>query len=233
MKRLITFVTVLLPLTLLAVDVQTARTRADRFFGENEWASATAYYGLVIEEERSDTVFGRALVSAMMTPDTLSLMQFTDKAIAAQIPFVDLFTAVKMTCFSIGSTDSYERYLLFVKQKYAWMARAVDSYLLDYYIFRNDGENMVLYSQAMLVGLPDSEKFLASLAEGYSLTDRMSEAIATYHRILNINPDNYDALLYVGNYLISIGERKEAMNYLQRAYSLRPTPYLKKIIETP
>lgn len=83
----------------------------------------------------------------------------------------------------------------------------------------------------MLSGLPDSIEYLSDLAYGYSLQGEHSKAAKTWQRILTIAPDDYDTLIKLGNYYIITNDRTAALEYLKRAQSLRPTPYLSSEIE--
>lgn len=53
-----------------------------------------------------------------------------------------------------------------------------------------------------------------------------AEAADTWRKILAIDPDNYDTLLYLGNYCRMQGNDIEAEALLRRAAAIRRTPYL-------
>lgn len=100
---------------------------------------------------------------------------------------------------------------------------------------------MVYYSTLLLKGLPDNTDFLSTLASGYLLQDSVNRAMEVYEHILSVNPDDYDALLTLGNQAVlqlpdATGEQRQqlrtkAREWLQHAYSLRPTPYVASILK--
>lgn len=215
-------------LSVSALDNATVRLRADRYFSQSEWPSASAFYGLLIEQDQEcKDIFGRAVISAMMIPDTASVLRFTNDAINRHVPFKSLFSMVKNESFGIGSDDAYENYLLLIKANYSWMTRTVDNSLMEYYTYRKDGKNMIKYAQIMLDGLPDDVKFMTVLAEGYLLDNQIENALTVYHRILEIAPDDYNTLLYLGNYYLNSGDAEKSKDYFRRAYAIKPTPYVK------
>lgn len=233
MKRIfIAFLTLLPALTSFALDNATVRLRADRYFSQNEWPSASAFYTLLLEQDKECTdIFGKAIVSSLMIPDTAAVLRFTNDAIDRHVPFKSLFGTVKSESFSIGLENAYENYLILVKDNYAWMTRTVDNSLMEYYTFRKDGKNMIKYASIMLEGLPESVNFLSILAQGYLLDGQTDKAVETYCKILDIDATNYDALLYLGNYYWNINDKATARTYFFKAYEIHPTPFVKKKLE--
>ena len=78
-------------------------------------------------------------------------------------------------------------------------------------------------------GLPDSPRYLNSLAYGYTLAGDNAAAIATWEKTLKADPDNIEALVSLGNALFDI-DQASALTYLRRAYSLRPSDYLLRLL---
>ena len=222
-----------------ASDFQTLKVKAERFFNEREWASASAMYGLMLDERPADrSLYGRAIVASEARHDSSSVVGLMNKAIKYGVPFDTIFEGVRRESFSIGKAELFEQFLLRVKANHSWMSRSVDNSLMNYYAFRHNGPMMVRYSKIMLEGLPDNAAFMKILAQGYLLEGKNGEAIATYRRILAFSPTDYEALLYLGNYYYMLaGEnhnneeyRANARAYLGKAYELRPTPYVKKLL---
>lgn len=221
----------------LANDYNELALKAQRFYQQKEWASASAMYTLMLDiNPHVAPVYGEAIVAAGMrkVPDQqLALMQ---QALKYHVPFDSVFTAVEQASFGIGQTNLYEDFLLLTKHHYKWLTRTIDGYLLSYYTFRRNPEGMISYSQTMLQGLPDDQNFLSTLAQGYLISGDYQKATDTYARILAINPDNYDALLYLGNYYADNGANSDpdtalqAISYLERAANIRLTPYVESRI---
>jgi tetratricopeptide (TPR) repeat protein len=82
----------------------------------------------------------------------------------------------------------------------------------------------------MLNGMPESVEFQRQLARGYMLSDKPEEALQTWLKILEANPEHYDTILDVGNYYEAIGDHASALPYLRRANAIHSTPYLTQLI---
>lgn len=216
------------------------KTKAERFFEQREWASASAMYDLMLEREpKVAETYGHAIVAAGMRDDSQDQLRLMREATLAYVPFDSVFSEVERVSFSLGKTDLYENFLLMVKVQDPWMTRTVDQRLMAYYSFRRNPERTVEYARIMLQGMPDDVGYLASLAQGQAGLGHWDDALATWRRILEIDPVNYDALLEIGNYNYMLWEsdatcgecRAEALNTLDRAQQLRPTPYVAQMME--
>lgn len=236
---MLTYVTIMLCAVVSAgaMEYKEIEARASRFFAHREWASAGAMFTLMIHERPYvASTYGQAIVAAGMLSDTLSQIDLTHKALAAKIPIDSLFSTVERTGFSIGQTSLYEEYLVHAKSAEPWLARIIDAYLMKYYTYRQNARGMIEYSKIMLRGLPDDEKALYTLAQGYLLDGRYNLAVAVYTRIVELNPDSYVALLYLGNYYKSraAADKSAKANgivFLERAQKLMPTPYVERSIK--
>lgn len=240
MNRIVSIAVLFVALTAVAGGVQSLLVKADRFFNQEEWASASAMYDLVLDERPTDkTAYSRGIISAEMRGDTMSVVRLMNKSMDYGVSFDSIFAGVKRESFAMGRAALYEDFLLLVKKRYHWMSRSVDNNLMNYYAFRRNGSMMVRYSIIMLEGLPENVDFMKILAEGYMLEDDMAEAIEVYKRILNIDPYDYESLLYLGNYYSMASHenrskteyRMDALAYLERAYKIKPTPFVKDLID--
>lgn len=217
-----------------AVPSISIREKATRFFDQKEWASATAMYGLLISESPSDAdAYAHAIVAAGMLDDPSGQLDLTTRALNAALPLDSLFSRVERLSLSLAQTSLYRDFLLRVRHAHPWMARNIDSQLLRYYTFRRNPYGMIACSRQMLAGMPDHPDFLYPLAQGLLLDGRPEEAMKVYLKILAINPESLEALLYLGNYhadraRTSETDRQAAIDYLSRAAALRSTPYLSK-----
>lgn len=214
--------------------------KAERFYSQKEWASASAMYELMLDERPRDySLYAKAIVSAAMVPDTLEEMSLVDKAFTNLCPVDTLFNRVAKASFGIGQTKLYEQLLLKVKEAYPWTRRLVDARLLDYYSFRNAASDMLEYSDIMLAGAPDSSKFLMIKARALLLAGRNREAEIILNRLIELNPDNVEALVMLGNYYRIEHEKngndallERATDLLRRANTLKPTPYLESTLRS-
>ena len=204
--------------------------KAQRAFTHAEWASASALFDLMLEERpKVPSTYGQAIVSNAMRSDTIAQMRLLQRALDNHVPFDSIFSRVRQWSFHLGKTHLYEHFLKEAQRSYPWMRRAVDARLLAYYTFRRNGEGMILYSRKMLDGAADNVGFLPTLAEGQMLTADEPAAVTTYRRILVVDPKNVNALLNLGNiYAMHDDEtsRSIAIDFLEQAYALKPTPYV-------
>lgn len=237
MKRVKLIIAVLLCAASIvyATDYSKIESRATRFFNQQEWASASAMYDLMIDRQPSVCEnYGYAIVSAGMRNDTLAQISLMERSMNGHVPFDSLFQSVKKVSFSIGQSSLYENFLLRVKSHYQWLARGIDNYLLEYYVFRNNAPQIIKYSNSMLDGASDNIKFLTYLANGLMQEEQATDAVEVYKKILSINPNDYNALLQLANYFhltaTTDTSRKSALNYFEQAQKIKSTPYIEKAI---
>lgn len=213
------------------------RTRAERAFHFEEWASAAALFDLMLEQKPDvPRTYAQAIVANAMCGQTDRTSELTTSALDNHIPFDTVFSNVREWSFFIGQPTLFENFLKQNREAHPWMRRTINAYLLKYYAFRRDGASMIEYAGLLLPGAPDNVEFLSVLADGYMLTGRFGEGVATYERILDIYPDNYDTLLTLGNWHMLHSEGSdlhsgEARRYLERAYALRPTPHVRQLLD--
>lgn len=225
---ILSFMIVLAGLSAWAASTyEVTAAKASRFFEAREWASAQALYGLMLDERPDDdSIYVNAIISASMIGDTIGASHLLTKAMNVGLSFSRLMEGVKQVSFRISEPGVYEDFLLRSQRDCPWLERAIDSELLGYYTFRDNGAMMVRYAEKMLAGLPDSTNYLSALASGYTRLGDFDQAVATWQRILELSPENYDALLKLGNYYDLAGDRSQALSYLEKAQAVRATPYV-------
>lgn len=207
-------------------------TRADRAFAGGEWASAAALYELVLSQQPDTAdVYARTIIASEMAGDTLAASGLVERAMSHGIGFTSLLGSVKQIGYSIGQGDSYGALLNRLRTQMPWMGRPLDNELLRYYTFRNDGPNMVKYARIMLQGLPESREYLSLLARGYVCDDRLAEAAEVWRQIVNLYPDDFEALVALANYYAAAGDRTEALKYFTAAREVKSTPYIEEQIK--
>lgn len=218
-----------------AVDYDILARKADRFYADREWAGALAMYELMLAERPTVvSTYGNAIVAAGVAGQSAVGISLLDRAMRNRVSLDSIFSAVETRSYALGRPAVYEDFLLLVKERQPWMKRNIDARLLDYYTFRRNPDKMVEMARLMLDGLPDSIDFLTLLARGLMMRGDTDESLATYTRILSLDPHNYNALLQLGNcYLLryranpgDTAARDSAIRYLSEAAALHPTPYV-------
>lgn len=222
-----------LPLVLpAAINYDLTSSKAERFFKNKEWASAGAMYELMLAERpREASVYAHAIVVAEMMGDDEREMSLLHDAMNHALPFDSVMNSVHSISLAEGCIEAYESFLLHVQKSYPWLSRGIDRYLLEYYTFRCNGPKIVRYSRLLLEGLPGSVAHLTSLARGYMLSNNLPQAMDAYREVLGVDPDNFEALTALGNYAVMRRADGLARDYLSRAYRVKPTPYVAKMLE--
>lgn len=202
-----------------------------RFFDNREWLNAQAMYTLMLERQpRRATVYAHAMVADVMTGDTVAAVTAIQRAMDHGVPLDSLLGDVRDISLGIGHATLYETLLLRAADAYPWLKRGLDSYLLDYYDFRNNGPMLVQYARRLLTATPYNLRYSRLLARGYMLNDKPELAADVWRNILSRHPDNYDTLLDLGNYYLQTGRRADALPLLRRAAAINSTPYLQSVI---
>jgi tetratricopeptide (TPR) repeat protein len=213
-------------------DYERTATKAARFFNNKEWLNANAMYWLMLDERPLEVeTYSHAIVSNIMAGDTTSMATLLEQSMTNNVPFDSLLYSVQRVSLQLGSSNLYEQVLLTSRQHFSWLSRGINAYLLKYYDFRNNGPEIIRYAKIMLAGMPDDVQFQRQLARGYMLNDQAIYAVETWFNILEKNPEEYDTLIDLGNYYETIQDYNRAQTYLQRAYAIHPTPYLKTLLE--
>lgn len=207
-------------------------SKAQRFFDNQEWASANAMYMLMLDQkpEKAST-YARAVVAEMMVGDTVAALDMVPRSMEYKIPFDSLLNEIRNVSFSIGNGDLYEDYLLKLKVRYDWLNRVADNYLMRYYSFRQNGPQLIAYAEMMLSGLPENINFMRMLAKGQLLDGKTQSAIETWNRIMTLYPDNYDTMLDLANCYEALGDKAEALKWWRKVADVDMTPYVESRIK--
>ncbi len=213
-------------------DYNHVAAKAARFFDNSEWLNANAMYMLMLDNRpREVKTYSHAIVANIMAGDTVSMGNLLEQSMRNNVPFDSLLYSVQHVSMQVGSSDLYEKVLLTSRDRFSWLSRGINAYLLKYYDFRNNGPEIIRYAKIMLAGMPDDITFQRQLARGYMLNNEPEFALPVWLNILQNNPEHYDTLLDVGMYYEETGHHDRATAYLQRAYDIRPTPYVQSLLQ--
>lgn len=231
-----------------ADSYETRSTRAERFFTYKEWSSALAMYQLMLDE-RPDEVepYYKAIVAGAMIGDSITQMNMLERTQQRGISLDSLFNGVRSVSFAINEAEAYNDFLMLVKSKQPWLKRRINIYLLNYYNFRNDADNIISTAKELLEQTPENTDYIKYMAKAYIELGNIDEALKCYKHILHINNYDYDALLALGNHYALLlldptycsptvkmpheNLAALAQSYLYDAYNINPTPYVKKLLD--
>ncbi len=228
-----TLLTLLLAVISLSVSAETnpVLEKARRAYANREWASATALYGVYCDREPGlSEAYARRVVASELIGDTISSVDAIQEALNAELPPADLFSLLSTEAFAAGVPEVVPDVLERTRRRLPWMARPVDTALLHYYSFRNDAPATERYARTLLAGLPDDPDYLTLLAASCMAQGKEQEALETYGRILEKNPDHFDTLVLLGTYWLEEGDTAKARQYLTRAEKVKSTPALRKTL---
>lgn len=224
---LLTFIIAIAGQGIAQSDYQRIESKASRFFANEEWSSANAMYILMLEQHPRETdTYARAIVSYYMSGDTVRAVNILPAALSFRVPADSLLTEVRNISFGLGRGDLYENYLMRLQESFPWFSRVADNYLMQYYAFRQNGPELIRYAHTMLAGLPDNRNFLRMLATGLLLVGDTQGALEAWRRVVGLYPDDYDTILDLANCYDAMNNRGEALEWMRRAYALKPTPYV-------
>lgn len=219
------------PLCRAALPYDSISAKADRFYAHKEWRSASAMYELMLDERPAvASTYAYALTAAGAVGDTVAQSRITRLALRHGVPVDSVFVGVGNASVALGEPQIFVRYVNSVAASEPWLKRAACASLLRYYVWRRNGPETVKYALLMLDGLPDDVGFLRCLAQGYLDSGNLAGAEGVYNRILEVDPDDYDSLLYLGNAALQRGDKKAGAEYLRRAYSVKQTPYVESLL---
>ena len=107
-RLVIAFATAAVALGALAAnDYATLSERADRAYRHSEWASASALYDLMLEQQPAATrVYGRSIVANALLSDSTAQINLLARAIDNHIPFDSIFASVERESFSNGHPEA-------------------------------------------------------------------------------------------------------------------------------
>ena len=219
-------------------------SKAKSFVQIEEWNSANAMFILMVEQRENDAKpYAGAIVTAGVLNNENVQLDMLERTQKRGIAMDSIFNAVHDFAFSIGQSGEYEKFLKLVKSRNQWISRHINIRLLKYYDFRNDAPNMVAVGNELLATTPNDIEDLSVVARGYMIMADYENAVNTYKRILELNSNDYNSLIALGNYYYVMWKsaegtraqftqiRTDALNYLSKAYESQPTPFLAKMID--
>lgn len=199
--------------------------RADRAFYAGEWASAQALYALVTDAAPDNTgAHARMMTAALMRGDSTAVPVAVERALASGVTLGALLDSLRTDLRMASGYNLYPVALEGIAADKPYLLRPITDRLLDYYSERRDGAMMVRCAQLLLAGLPDSPRYLDSLAWGLLYLGRRDEAEAAWRRALAADPDNAQIIISLATLL---GNTPESTALLHRADSISPSPAIK------
>lgn len=229
------------PMMSADVNLVSVREKAERFYAYKEWANALAMFRVILSETPGDMqAYGRSVAVYGILGNREEQEELLERTQSYGLPLDKLFEEVRKSAFENGEPQVLEEFMLLVKERQPWMKRNIDLRLARYYDFRNNAPKMIAQSDSLLAVNPDDPEMLRIKARGYMLSDGYQESVALYERILELCPEDTDAMLNIGIYYynevaernlpLDSGEAEEARKYLSQAFRLKPTAHLRTLL---
>lgn len=224
------------------VPLTVIREKADRFYSYQEWANALAMLRAIIERCPDDMqAYGRSVAVNGVINNTEEQIYLLEKTQQNGLSLDRLFQEVQTSAFEIGHPGIVEGFMILVKTRQPWLKRNINLRLAHYYNYRNNAEKMIAMSDSLLSVNPDDASMLRIKARGNMLIDNYPQAIVLYKRVIELSPDDVDAMLHIGVYFYTKFEQEklsttsreadEARKYLSMANHLQPTAYLQRMLD--
>lgn len=189
------------------------------------------YYLMLDQRPKVCDTYTRAIAVAGIADDVSAQKRLTEAAFAHRVGVDSLFNGIANESIRLGQAEIFEKYLENVVAYEPWLKRVASAGLLKYFLFRHNGPEAVKYARLMLEGMPEDVGYMCDMAQGYLDSNNLVEAEAVYRKVLGVEPDNVEALLYLGNAALDKGDKKAGAEYLRRAFELSPTPYLERTLK--
>ena len=145
--------------------------------------------------------------------DTTVTAPAVERALANHVPLDSVLSVLENEALAHADGNLYVAELHRIGRQMPYLRRPVDARM------------MIRYAQALLRGLPDSPHYLNILAKAYLIDGDIDAAIATWKRTVAVDSGNLEALVGLGNALYE-QEPSAALQYLEKAQEIHPTPYL-------
>ena len=246
MKRIALLLLVCFSLTAVSApksNYSLIKTKAERFYKYEDWRSALAMYELMLAEKAVDAdTYARGIVLSGIVEEEAVQHSFLERAEKNLIPYDTLFAGVQKHSLNLSVPKVYTRFMLGIRKAKPWLERMVNIRLLDFFLFRNDADNIIAISGDLLAATPDNIRFLDALGKGYVLKGQFDKSAECYRKILKADPKNYNALISLGNYYDSLPKIENdsvseqhvlrALSCFRHAAEIRSTPYVEQRIKS-
>ncbi len=223
-------------------DYNVLKNKAERFFQYEEWHSAIAMYQLMLMQRPAETdIYAKAITVTGILNDKKAQMTLIEKSQQNRVPLHALFPKIQKESFSVSEPQVYENFLLLMRDQQPWLKRGINLQLLKYYSMRNNAPQIIETADLILADIPTDAKVLREKAKGYFVSGDNENACKFYIESLKYDDKNFKANLFVGMHyyqkwqsqgqLLPSAVANTAAQYLNQAYSLKPTPEVRKYLD--
>ena len=181
------------------------RNKANEHFERKEWKEASEIYNVLINSEKGNiSLYAPSIISAGKCDNYNRVMDYITFSEKCGIPLDSVFKRTLTLSLKTRSTEVYENMLLTIKTKQPWLKNFINGYLLDFYNNRKNRQKTIDIANTILETKPkNTTEILLIKAKALNDMGDINSAIIVMEEILDIDSNNIDARLFLGNYYFS------------------------------
>ena len=177
------------------------RNKANEHFSKKEWKEASEIYNVLINSEKSNiSLYAPSIVSAGKCDNYNRVMDYITFSEKCGIPLDSVFKRTLTLSLKTRSTEVYENMLLTIKEKQPWLKNFINGYLLDFYNNRKNRQKTIDIANIIIETKPKNiTDILLIKAKALNDMGEINSAIVVMEEVLDIDSNNIDARLFLGN----------------------------------
>ena len=197
--------------------------KAETHFNNREWNEAMMMYDVLLTENPAYLpLYVSSIIASSKVGASQSVMHYIELSEKNGVSLDSLFIGVERLARNMQDTPIYENMLILMKGEQPWLKKIINGYLLRYYRFRNNYEEIVTIADELLLAVPDNIAILKVKGEALFMIGKEAESVGIYKKILELDSQNTDASLFLGNYYYWKGS--EALKALDRNFNDLTSP---------
>lgn len=182
--------------------------KSEEAFNAQRWKSAGTLYELLLKDSVNYSPYmAYALLANELAGDTVSL-QRADAIYGANISRLDsLLTDFSKLCVRLHHFDVFEESLDRLRRQMPDKNNSLLYGMIEYRFFLRDAQGAIRLAQLAHLEDPDNLMWIRFEAQGWQMGGESEKALSLYRHILQKDPSDLDALVFIGNYYYLRGKR--------------------------
>jgi len=171
-----------------------------------------------------DFIKGYCLID--MEKNWLKGTEFLEKAIEEDPSFTYAYFKLAQVCFDANQIEKVKKSLKVVIQNLHKLPESLQFVSKFFsYIINSEPDKALAVTKMWVELYPDDLKGRTLLASRYYASNRLQEAISECKNILQLDPEQYDYLIEIGNLYIRMAEYDKALDYYKQYKKQFPKDY--------
>ncbi len=152
--------------------------------------------------------------------------KYFEKAIKEDAGYTLAYLTLAQVCFSANQMEKVKTSLQVVMQNLYKLPESLQFIAkFFYYIINSEPEKAFKVTKMWVELFPDDIKGHTLLASRYYMKNQFQEAISEYKNILQLDPEQYDYLIEIGNLYVKMAEYDKALDYYKQYEKQFPKDY--------